>query len=96
VRVLVAEDDRDLAEELREDLRAAGYAMDWAQTGTEAERLGDVEAYDAVILDLGLPERPRLDVLRHWRSHGNLVPVIHPDRPRRLAREGTGLQGRCR
>ncbi len=76
MRVLVVEDDEDLREGLSQALRRAGYVVDGAGDGVEGQYLGEVEDYDAVILDLGLPERPGLDVLRHWRAQGNDVPVV--------------------
>jgi len=76
MRVLVVEDDADLAAELREELTAAGYAVDWVANGRDAEAAGIVEPYDAVILDLGLPERPGLEVLRNWRQRRLATPVI--------------------
>ena len=76
MRLLVVEDDIGLARSLKEALGGAGFAVDLAEDGIEAEFLGDQEPYDAVILDLGLPKRPGLEVLKHWREHGNTVPVI--------------------
>ena len=76
MRLLVVEDDLTLADALRAELRRAGFAVDLAENGVEAEFLGDTEPYDAVVLDLGLPQRPGLEVLRHWRERGNAVPVI--------------------
>jgi DNA-binding response OmpR family regulator len=76
VRLLVVEDDAALAGELKAELRRAGYAVDHADNGVDGEFLGDTEPYDAVILDLGLPRRPGLEVLRNWRGRGNAVPVI--------------------
>jgi two-component system OmpR family response regulator len=76
VRVLVVEDDATLARRLREDLTQAGFAVDLADNGIDAEHLGDVEPYETVVLDLGLPGRSGLDVLRNWRQRGNAVPVV--------------------
>ena len=76
MRILVVEDDEPLREALAKQLRQAAYAVDTVADGVEAEYLGDEEAYDGVILDLGLPGRPGLEVLRHWRSRGNRVPVL--------------------
>lgn len=76
MRILLAEDDTHLADPLGDDLRRRGYAVDIANNGIDAEHLGDEEPYDAVILDLGLPRRPGLDVLRNWRSRNNAVPVL--------------------
>src|SRR6185436_7161228 len=47
-----------------------------ADNGVDAEHLGTEWPYDAVVLDLGLPQRPGLDVLRNWRARGNAVPVL--------------------
>jgi two-component system, OmpR family, response regulator len=76
MRLLVVEDDNDLRERLKQALGQAGFAVDTTDNGVDAEALGQVEPYDAVVLDLGLPKRPGLDVLRHWRQNGNTVPVI--------------------
>lgn len=76
MRLLIAEDDPALGEQLRRRLVAEGYAADLAANGIDAAHLGATEPYDAVILDLGLPGRAGLDVLRGWRSAGNHVPVL--------------------
>lgn len=76
MRLLVAEDDRELSQRLRHGLEQSGYAVDIADNGVDAEHLGNTEPYDAVVLDLGLPQRPGLEVLQHWRRQGNAVPVL--------------------
>ncbi len=76
MRILLVEDDRALAEELRERLRQEGFAVDAADNGIDAEHLGREEAYDAIVLDLGLPGRPGLDVLRNWRGAELHTPVL--------------------
>jgi DNA-binding response OmpR family regulator len=76
VRVLVVEDDAALARELQVRLRKEGYAVDLAGDGIDAEHLGRVEAYDVILLDLGLPQRAGLDVLRNWRGAGVQTPVV--------------------
>jgi len=76
MRVLLAEDDLALCSRLREDLTRRGYAVDVSNDGIDAEFLGSEQAYDAVILDLGLPKRAGLDVLKHWRAQNNAVPVL--------------------
>jgi DNA-binding response OmpR family regulator len=76
VRLLVVEDDAELAAGLRASLERAGYAVDLARDGIDGEFLGDEQPYDAIILDLGLPGRPGLEVLGNWRARGNRVPVI--------------------
>jgi len=76
VRILVVEDDALLGERLKKDLGQAGFAVDMADNGVDGEFMGDEEPYDAVVLDLGLPKRPGLEVLNNWRKRGNRVPVI--------------------
>ncbi len=76
MRVLVVEDDDALREELEKGLGKAGYAVDGASDGQVAEIMGDQFPYDAVVLDLGLPGRPGLEVLKNWRRRGNGTPVI--------------------
>lgn len=76
MRVLLVEDEALLRDTLKRDLEAAGFAVDTAVDGTGGEFLGASEDYDAVVLDLGLPGLPGLEVLRHWRAGGHLMPVI--------------------
>ena len=76
MRLLLAEDDDGLVEQLQPKLRQAGYAVDRAADGQDALYLGQSEAYDVVILDLGLPEMPGLEVLRQWRDEGIDFPVL--------------------
>ena len=76
MRVLVAEDEARLSEQLVRALAEAGYAVDAAADGERAEFLGQTEHYDAVILDLGLPKIDGLTVLRRWREAGLGVPVL--------------------
>jgi two-component system OmpR family response regulator len=76
MRLLVVEDDRDLARQLRGALADAGYAVDLAHDGEEGHFLGDTEPYDAVILDLGLPELDGITVLQRWRRAGRAMPVL--------------------
>jgi DNA-binding response OmpR family regulator len=76
MRLLLVEDDHELRQSLRHDLMKAGYAVDEADNGVDGEFMGKVEPYDAIILDLGLPQRPGLEVLQNWRSQGNKTPVI--------------------
>jgi two-component system OmpR family response regulator len=76
VRILVVEDDALLGERLKKDLGHAGFAVDLADNGVDAEHMGDEEPYDVVVLDLGLPKRSGLEVLHNWRQRGNRVPVI--------------------
>lgn len=76
MRLLLVEDDLQLVERLHDDLSQQGFVVDKTDNGVDAEHLGDEEAYDLVILDLGLPQRSGLEVLANWRNNGNTVPVI--------------------
>jgi len=76
MRVLLVEDDPQLGPELRTELLRNGYAVDLADNGVDGEAMGYEDIYDLVVLDLGLPQRPGLEVLRNWRKRRNNVPVL--------------------
>jgi two-component system OmpR family response regulator len=76
VRVLVVEDEALLAEQLAAALGQAGYAVDRARDGEQADSLVRTEPFDAVLLDLGLPRIDGLTVLRGWREAGLSMPVL--------------------
>ncbi len=76
MRVLVVEDESALSAQLATALTEAGYAVDCAADGERADFLGQTEAYDAVVLDLGLPKVDGLTVLRRWRDAQVDVPVL--------------------
>jgi two-component system, OmpR family, response regulator len=76
MRILIVEDNVVLADELRTDLKRAGYAVDWLVDGRDALIQGAVEPYDLILLDLGLPGKSGLDVLREWRTTKMLRPVL--------------------
>ncbi len=76
MRLLLVEDDTDLAISLEKELSHQGFAIDRADNGVDAEFMGDEEPYDIVIPDLGLPQRSGMEVLTHWREKNNKVPVI--------------------
>jgi two-component system OmpR family response regulator len=76
MRILVVEDDQDLNRQIKSALSEAGYAVDSAFDGEEGHFLGDTEAYDAVILDLGLPTIDGLSILEHWRREQRNMPVL--------------------
>jgi len=76
VRILVVEDQDRLSAQLAGALGGAGYAVDRAADGEQADFLAETERYDAVILDLGLPRVDGLTLLRRWREAGNAVPVL--------------------
>jgi two-component system OmpR family response regulator len=76
MRILLVEDDPDLSRQLKQALADAGYALDYAADGEEAQFLGETEPYDAVILDLGLPKVDGVSVLERWRRAGMTAPVL--------------------
>lgn len=76
MKILLVEDDRLLGDGIRAGLAQVGFAVDWATDGREAELAVSTQAYDAVVLDLGLPRLPGMDVLRRARSSRNPVPIL--------------------
>ena len=76
MKLLLVEDDPTLRSQLRTGLAEAGYALDEADNGRDAQHLGDTEAFDAVVLDLGLPVVDGLTVLKRWREAGRTMPVL--------------------
>jgi len=76
MRILVVEDDKNLNRQLKDALTEAGYAVDVAFDGEEGHFLGDTEPYDAVVLDIGLPQMDGLSVLEQWRRDGKTTPVL--------------------
>ena len=76
MRILVVEDEPGLARQLVTSLRDAGYVVDAAADGARADFLARTEAYDAMLLDLGLPRVDGLTLLRQWRQAGLAVPVL--------------------
>lgn len=76
MRLLLAEDDPDLSARLKRYLVRQGYAVDTVFNGVDAEFNGRETDYDAIILDLGLPERPGLEVLSRWRRDNIATPVL--------------------
>jgi two-component system OmpR family response regulator len=76
MRILIAEDDLVLADGLLRSLRGTGYAVDHVASGSEADAALVSHDFDLVILDLGLPKLPGLEVLRKLRARGNPTPVL--------------------
>lgn len=76
MRILVVEDDPDLNRQMVGALKDAGYAVDSASDGEEGHFLGDTEPYDAVVLDIGLPQMDGISVLEQWRRDGRTMPVL--------------------
>ena len=76
MRVLVVEDNQEVARQIVEALEQELFVVDMAHDGEEGWFLGDTESYDTVILDLGLPKLDGLSLLQKWRDNGNHVPVL--------------------
>jgi DNA-binding response OmpR family regulator len=76
MRFLLVEDDRMIGDSLRAALRMEGHAVDWVRDAAAAEATLASEAFDLVLLDLGLPQGDGLQVLRGLRARGNATPVI--------------------
>jgi two-component system, OmpR family, response regulator len=76
VRILLVEDDRALGLGVQHALEREGWRVDLLADGGQAMSEGLLGHHDLAILDLGLPRRDGLDVLRHWRSHGARMPVM--------------------
>ena len=76
MKLLLAEDDTELAPYLVDRLGASGYVVEWVDNGVDAEFLVLEEEFDGVILDLGLPQKPGLEVLRQWRARAVETPVL--------------------
>lgn len=76
MRLLLAEDDETLVAGLKPLLERAGYAVDVATDGVFAQLSAEAIDYDLVILDLGLPRRNGVDVLRQWRDVRRAMPVV--------------------
>ena len=76
MRILVGGDEPTLCAQLVHAIAAAGHTVESAGDGVNAHYLGDVEDFDAVVLDLGLPALDGLSVLRRWRAAGRTMPVL--------------------
>ena len=76
MRLLIAEDDSIIADGLTRSLRQGGYAVDRAANGQEADSALVTTTYDLLILDLGLPKLPGLEVLKRLRARGSSLPVL--------------------
>ena len=76
MRVLVVEDEAALRDQLTAALGAAGYAVDSAADGEQADFLAKTERYDAMVLDLGLPKIDGLTLVKRWRDEGVTAPIL--------------------
>lgn len=76
LRILLIEDDDEIADRLVSGLVASGFTVDRADNGADGYAMGVDDTYDAAILDLGLPQMQGLDVLKRWRAEARLTPVL--------------------
>lgn len=76
MRILLVEDDTMIGESVRLGLRQDGFAVDWVQDGKAAELALSSEPYALLLLDLGLPKKSGIDVLKTLRAQGNSIPVL--------------------
>jgi DNA-binding response OmpR family regulator len=76
MKILLVEDDSTLGEAVMLATRQAGFTVDWTRDGVQAEHALDDFVYDAVLLDLGLPRREGIEVLRSLRKRGATLPVM--------------------
>jgi two-component system OmpR family response regulator len=76
MKILLVEDDRLLARQIAQALHDENFVVDIAVDGVDGQHMGETEAYDAAVLDLGLPKVPGATVLRAWRKAGRQLPVL--------------------
>ena len=76
MRILLVEDDRMIGESVRKALKASGLAVDWVRDGAAADTTLATERFDAVLLDLGLPQLDGMELLRRLRARHDTTPVI--------------------
>ncbi len=76
MKILLVEDDEMIGENIQIALDGEGIAVDWVKDGASAETALGVHAYDALLLDLGLPKKDGIDVLHALRTRGNSMPVM--------------------
>ncbi|WP_288502625.1 response regulator, partial [uncultured Pseudomonas sp.] len=76
MRLLLVEDDSALGEGICDGLRQEGYTLDWLQDGVSGLHALQHEAFDVLILDLGLPRLDGIELLRRLRAGGNSLPVL--------------------
>ena len=76
MRILLVEDDATLADGIARALRAENFVVDVVGNGEDGAHLGSTERYDAAVLDLGLPRKDGVTVLREWRAEGRDMPVL--------------------
>ncbi len=76
MRLLLIEDELSLCRELAAELARRGFAVDSSHRGVDGAYMGESEPYDIIVLDLGLPDMPGLELLARWRANGMTTPVL--------------------
>src|ERR1700678_831396 len=76
MRLLLAEDDVKVGKHVQQALKADGYAVDWAKDGEESLWMAKNYTFDALILDVMLPQRDGISVIRQLRRDGNMTPTL--------------------
>jgi two-component system, OmpR family, response regulator QseB len=76
MKILLAEDDAMLGNSMEKGLAQAGFTVDWVRTGNHAQTALKTQAYDAALLDIGLPQINGLDILKELRQQGKHTPVL--------------------
>ncbi len=76
MRILLVEDEDDIARRIERALKSSGYIVERSVDGEDAWFRGDAENFDAVVLDLGLPQMDGIQILKRWRGAGRSVPVL--------------------
>jgi len=76
MRLLLVEDDTMIGEAVATGLKRDGFAVDWVRDGKAADHALQIETFDLLLLDLGLPQMGGLDVLKALRSRGQALPVL--------------------
>ena len=91
MRLLMIEDNRALAESVKHGLEKEGFAVDFAYTGEDGEEMAFVNSYDVILLDLNLPDKDGIDILKGFRTEGNETPVIIATARDRVDQRALGL-----
>ncbi|WP_017349383.1 quorum sensing response regulator transcription factor QseB [Pantoea sp. A4] len=92
MRILLIEDDRLIGDGIKVGLTKLGFTVDWFISGEEGFQALAAAPWDAVILDLSLPDRDGLEILQHWRQQGVDVPVLILTARDALSQRIQGLQ----
>lgn len=91
MRLLIIEDDKPLADEMKVGLERQGFTIDIANTGLDGEEKAYVTDYDAVLLDLNLPDKDGLEILSYLRGNERNMPVLIVSARDTVRERSTGL-----